>query len=80
VAVDAAYDGALIGSQRTGAVLALGALSSGLRAPLAAWLMRRQLGVELAVWAAIAVSIALKAPATWLAFRFAKSDGRRTAQ
>jgi Na+-driven multidrug efflux pump len=80
VAVDAVYEGALVGLQCTGRVLAVNGAINCMRIPLALVLSQAMgLGVK-GVWVAIALSMALKAPAKWLAFRFAKSDGARTAQ
>ena len=67
MAVEAVYEGALTGLQRTGAVLAVGLVLNLGRIPLALFLAARW-GVD-GVWAAIAISTALKAPAKWWCFR-----------
>jgi len=72
MAIESVYEGALTGVQRTVAVLLVGIIFNLGRIPLALWLVRRW-GVD-GVWAAIAISTALKAPAKWLCFRYAKPN------
>eukprot|EP00966_Prymnesium_polylepis_P212105 4913001-Prymnesium_polylepis.1 len=78
MAVEAVYEGALTGIQRTGAVLAVGLVLNVGRVPLALALTRWW-GVE-GVWAAIALSTAVKAPIKWWCFRRARSDRVVTAK
>ena len=70
MAVEAVYEGALTGMQRTLWVLAVGIVFNLGRIPLALWLVPRW-GVE-GVWMAIAISTGFKAPIKWLCFRLAR--------
>ena len=70
MAVEAVYEGALTGMQRTLWVLAVGIVFNLGRIPLALWLVPRW-GVE-GVWIAIAISTVFKAPIKWLCFRLAR--------
>merc|ERR1711971_94294 len=72
MALEAVYEGALTGVQQTFAVLLVGTIFNIARVPLASCLSRHW-GVE-GVWAAIAISSALKAPAKWVCFRKAPMD------
>mmetsp|Transcript_2746 Transcript_2746/g.5004 ORF Transcript_2746/g.5004 Transcript_2746/m.5004 type:complete len:126 (-) Transcript_2746:135-512(-) len=76
MALESVYEGALTGVQQTLPVLLIGILFNIARVPLAISLSR-EWGIE-GVWAAIAISTALKAPAEWVCFRRARMDRVRT--
>lgn len=73
MAIEAVYEGALTGIQKTGAVFLVGLVLNVGRIPLAMWLTRRWGTVE-GVWVAIAISTALKGPIKWWCFQREKVE------
>ena len=77
MAIEAAYEGALLGAQRTAPAFFVTLLGSGLRIPIALALLPN-LGVN-GVWTAIALTTLFKAPAKYLAFKHLSLGGTTTA-